>query len=115
MLLLVDETHTLPLRLMEEIRMITNLVREGRPRVRLVMAGSPLLELRNAFLFGRVGDEPGDRLAACLSAILCEWLAIPGKQLFSAENRKAATTYILDRQGDRLTRLQALFHSPAQP
>ena len=78
-------------------------------------AGSPLLELRNAFLFGRVGDEPGDRLAACLSAILCEWLAIPGKQLFSAENRKAATTYILDRQGDRIPRLQALFHSPSQP
>jgi type II secretory pathway predicted ATPase ExeA len=46
MLLLVDEAHTLPLRLVEEIRMITNLVRDGRPRVRLVMAGNPILEER---------------------------------------------------------------------
>ncbi len=48
MLLLVDEAHTLPLRLLEEIRMITNLVRDGQPRVRLVLAGSPLLEERFA-------------------------------------------------------------------
>lgn len=44
MLLLVDEAHTLPQRLLEEIRMITNLVRDGRPRVRLVLAGSAALE-----------------------------------------------------------------------
>jgi type II secretory pathway predicted ATPase ExeA len=48
MLLLVDEAHTLPMRLLEEIRMITNLVRDGQPRVRLVLAGSPLLEERFA-------------------------------------------------------------------
>ncbi|MCO6459325.1 MAG: AAA family ATPase [Pirellulaceae bacterium] len=48
MLLLVDEAHTLPLRLLEEIRMITNLVREGRTRVRLVLAGGPQLEERFA-------------------------------------------------------------------
>ncbi len=44
MLLLVDEAHTLPTRLLEEIRMITNLVREGDPRVRLVLAGTRALE-----------------------------------------------------------------------
>ncbi|MCY2994638.1 MAG: AAA family ATPase [Planctomycetota bacterium] len=44
LLLLVDEAHTLPLRLMEELRMITNLVRDGQPRVRLVLAGAPILE-----------------------------------------------------------------------
>lgn len=43
-LLIVDEAHSLPLRLLEEIRMITNLVRDGQPRVRLVMAGSSKLE-----------------------------------------------------------------------
>lgn len=48
MLLLVDEAHTLPLRLLEEIRMITNLVREGQTRVRLVLAGGPQLEERFA-------------------------------------------------------------------
>lgn len=48
MLLLVDEAHTLPVRLLEEIRMITNLVREGQPRVRLVLAGAPELEERFA-------------------------------------------------------------------
>ena len=48
MLLIVDESQTLPLRLLEEIRMITNLVRGGRPRVRLVLAGGPALEERFA-------------------------------------------------------------------
>ena len=48
LLLLVDEAHTLPLRLLEEIRMITNLVRDGMPRVRLVLAGGPELEERFA-------------------------------------------------------------------
>jgi type II secretory pathway predicted ATPase ExeA len=48
MLLSVDEAHTLPLRLIEEIRMITNLVRDGQPRVRLILAGSPALEERLA-------------------------------------------------------------------
>jgi type II secretory pathway predicted ATPase ExeA len=46
LLLLVDEAHTLPLRLLEELRMITNLVRQGQPKVRLVLAGSPALEER---------------------------------------------------------------------
>ena len=48
MVLLVDEAHTLPYRLFEEIRMITNLVCNGQPRVRLVLAGGPLLEERLA-------------------------------------------------------------------
>lgn len=48
MLLLVDEANTLPLRLLEEIRMITNVVRDGVPRVRLVLAGGPQLEERFA-------------------------------------------------------------------
>jgi general secretion pathway protein A len=48
MLLLVDEAHTLPLRLLEEIRMITNLVSGGQARVRLVLAGGSVLEERFA-------------------------------------------------------------------
>ncbi len=48
MLLLVDEGHTLPLRLLDEIRMMTNLVYEGKVRTRLVVAGGPLLEERFA-------------------------------------------------------------------
>jgi len=48
MLLVVDEAHTLPLRLLEEIRMITNLVRDGQPRVRVVLAGNGALEERFA-------------------------------------------------------------------
>ena len=46
MLLIVDEAHSLPLRLFEEIRMITNFVRDGMPRVRLVLAGNGRLEER---------------------------------------------------------------------
>jgi type II secretory pathway predicted ATPase ExeA len=43
-LLLVDEAHTLPVQLLEEIRLLTNLVRDGRSRVQLVLAGLPLLD-----------------------------------------------------------------------
>ena len=46
--LLVDEAHTLPLRLLEEIRLISNLVVGGQPRIRLVLAGAPMLEERLA-------------------------------------------------------------------
>ncbi len=46
MLLLIDEAHLLPLKLVEEVRLITNLVRGGQPKVRLVLAGSPALDER---------------------------------------------------------------------
>jgi len=42
--LLVDEAHTLPLRLLDEIRTLTDLAHEGQPRVRLAMAGNRALE-----------------------------------------------------------------------
>jgi type II secretory pathway predicted ATPase ExeA len=45
-LVIVDEAHSLPLRLLEELRLVTNLVRDGLPRVRLVLAGGPMLEER---------------------------------------------------------------------
>lgn len=48
LLLIVDEAHSLSWRLLEEVRMLTNLVRNGQPRVRVVLAGSPLLEERFA-------------------------------------------------------------------
>jgi len=46
LLLLVDEAQTMPLSLLEEIRLITNLVRNGQPRVRLCLAGTSRLEER---------------------------------------------------------------------
>jgi len=48
LILIVDEAHTLPLRLMEELRLITNVVRNGQSRVRLVLAGNQHLEERFA-------------------------------------------------------------------
>jgi len=39
MLLLIDEAHGMPLRLIEEARLLTNLGTDGRPLVRLVLAG----------------------------------------------------------------------------
>ncbi len=47
-LLLVDEAHALPLRLFEDLRMISNLAQNGQPRVRVVLSGSPQLEERFA-------------------------------------------------------------------
>ena len=48
LLLLVDEAHRLPLRLLEEIRLISNFIRDGQPRVRLILAGGAELEERLA-------------------------------------------------------------------
>jgi type II secretory pathway predicted ATPase ExeA len=48
LLLVVDEAHTLPLKLLEEIRLISNFIRDGQPRVRLILAGSAHLEERLA-------------------------------------------------------------------
>ncbi len=44
LLLLVDEAQSLSAVLLEELRMMTNLVRAGMPRVRLVLAGAAALE-----------------------------------------------------------------------
>jgi type II secretory pathway predicted ATPase ExeA len=44
LLLIVDEAHTLPLKLLEELRMMTNLVVSGRARIALVLLGSLRLE-----------------------------------------------------------------------
>ena len=45
-LLIVDEADRLKMELLEELRVITNLVKDGEPRVRLVMAGDTRLEER---------------------------------------------------------------------
>ena len=47
-LLLIDEAHSMPLRLLEEVRMLTDLARDGQPLVRLVLAGGSILEERLA-------------------------------------------------------------------
>jgi type II secretory pathway predicted ATPase ExeA len=44
LLLLVDEAQLLSVALLDELRVLTNLVRNGVPRVRLVLAGSSALE-----------------------------------------------------------------------
>ena len=46
MLLIVDEAHTMPLRLLEEIRGLTNIHRQGESRVHLVLAGTQRLDER---------------------------------------------------------------------
>lgn len=42
--LLVDDAHSLPAGLLDELGLLTNFVAEGQPRVRLVLAGSHRLE-----------------------------------------------------------------------
>ncbi|MGD9127652.1 MAG: AAA family ATPase, partial [Planctomycetia bacterium] len=47
LVLLVDEAHTLSLKLLEEIRMMTNVASAaGEPHVRVLLTGGPLLEER---------------------------------------------------------------------
>ncbi|MCH8922368.1 MAG: AAA family ATPase [Planctomycetes bacterium] len=45
-LLIVDEAHTLPLRLLEELRVLANLVYRGESRVQLILVGGAALEDR---------------------------------------------------------------------
>ncbi|MCR9292240.1 MAG: AAA family ATPase [bacterium] len=42
--ILVDEAHTLPEKLLEELRLITNFTRDNQPRARLVLIGNMKLE-----------------------------------------------------------------------
>ena len=46
--LLVDKAHHLPLRLLDEVRSLTNLTRDMQPAVRMLLAGSHVLEERFA-------------------------------------------------------------------
>lgn len=47
LILLIDEAHTLSLKLLDEIRMLTNAASHlGEPHVRVLLSGSPLLEER---------------------------------------------------------------------
>ncbi len=48
LLLLMDEAHALAPRMVEELRLLTNVMRNGQPRVRVVIAGGPRLEERLA-------------------------------------------------------------------
>jgi type II secretory pathway predicted ATPase ExeA len=48
MLVLVDEADALPTRLLEELRVLTNIAVQGTPLVSLVLAGGPILEERFA-------------------------------------------------------------------
>jgi type II secretory pathway predicted ATPase ExeA len=48
LLLLVDEAHLLPPRLLEELRLLTNLQQGGQPRVRVVLVGNTSLDERLA-------------------------------------------------------------------
>ena len=43
-LMLIDEADALPVRLLEELRALTNLVRDGVPCLRMVLVGGPTLE-----------------------------------------------------------------------
>lgn len=44
LVLIIDEAQTLSIKLLEEIRLLTNVVRNGQPRVRLVLCGTMKLE-----------------------------------------------------------------------
>lgn len=98
-LLIIDEAHLLPLRLLEEVRMLTNVVDDGKPRVRLIIAGGPVLEER---LNSPKLESFNQRIAArCYldsfnreqtSAYIQEQLAMagaPNKELFGGEALKA--------------------------
>ncbi len=99
MLLLVDEAHTLPLRLLEEIRMLTNLVRDGQPRVRVVLAAglvlderlaSPRLESLNQRIAARCYLQSMSRDETC-GYVCAQINAVGGKpeQVFSADALQA--------------------------
>jgi type II secretory pathway predicted ATPase ExeA len=93
MLLLVDEAHTLPLRLLEEVRLITNVVLDGQPRVRLALAGSrsleerlasPKLEAISQRIAARCYLEPLDR-DETMAYVRAQLTAVGGGEIFSED------------------------------
>ncbi|MEZ6135309.1 MAG: AAA family ATPase [Pirellulaceae bacterium] len=69
-LLLVDEAHTLPAKLLDELRLINNFTRNGQPRTRLALIGNmrledtftePLMESFNQRLAARCYLQPMNR------------------------------------------------------
>ncbi|HEV7279204.1 MAG TPA: AAA family ATPase [Pirellulaceae bacterium] len=44
LLVVIDEADLLPLRVLEELRLLANVVKGGEPRIRLVLAGGPSLD-----------------------------------------------------------------------
>lgn len=60
-LCIVDEAHTLPTKLLDELRLITNFTRNNQPRARLVLLGS--LKLEDVFAQPQL-DSFNQRLAA---------------------------------------------------
>ena len=70
--------------------------------------GSPLLELRNALISGRAGEN-AERTSFCLSALLCQWHKMPGSQIFKDSNKAPAENFFREKQQDRFTRVAKLF------
>jgi len=48
LVILCDEAHTLPQRLLEELRLLNNVVRNGESKIRLLLVGNPSLDERLA-------------------------------------------------------------------
>lgn len=99
LLLLIDEAHTLPMRLLDEARLITNIAVDGQPRVRLVLAGGPSLEERFAhpkldsfnqriaarcYLQAFTRDESQEYIRAELS-----WAGVDPDAVFAADSVRA--------------------------
>jgi type II secretory pathway predicted ATPase ExeA len=91
--LLVDEAHTLPARLLEELRLLTNVVRNGQPLVRLALAGgtaledrltSPKLETFNQRVTARCYLQPFERAetAEYIRAALI-WAGVQPQRVFA--------------------------------
>lgn len=97
-LLIIDEAERLPLDLLEEIRALTNLAKEGQPSVRLVLVGThrleervgnPKLESLNQRIVGRLfvdnftREETSDYIRARISASGGDATAIFADEAFS--------------------------------
>jgi hypothetical protein len=74
---------------------------------------SPILELRNSYIAARC-EERGEKLALCLSAVLCEWYKLTGREIHREENKKTAANYFREKQADRFAKVETLFRQ-AQP
>lgn len=97
MLLIVDEAHSVPPKVLEELRLLTNLVRGGSQRVRLVLAGAPVLDER--FASPRLASFNQRLVARCYL------------ETFSAEETREyirAHTAVAGADADRLWTAEAL-------
>ena len=129
-LLIVDEADAWPVELMEEIRILANVVVEGEPRVRILLAGGPgleelvghpRLESLNQQVVGRLfldnfsPEETRDYVSARINACGAEAESVPSQRSRLAHGAELPPTPYLSLLATHYRDSLDPFRNPIEP